>query len=179
MRPRKTISPCSKRRVHRRPTGVGSDTSTRPASGHRMSGDELTLDIDAFLEPLDRDPKELDREWELHQSHLALPPRLWALLRFGESREYAQLARTGDEGRSLEEVDRQIRSRLNELGDGQLDRIEADVYQSALTWLARLLVAEDKVIDARERAALETIGWRRLRGESDQVCPKQWTRRGR
>ena len=44
------------------------------ASG--LKGDSVALDIDAFLGQLERDPEEISREWELHQSHPALPLRL-------------------------------------------------------------------------------------------------------
>ena len=125
------------------------------ASGLR--GDSVALDIPAFLSQLDRDPEEMSREWELYQSHPALPLRLWALLRFGATAEYARLAGTGDGGERLVEIDQEISARLASLGDGRLDEMESRFFLLALTWLGLMLVMQDDRIEPHERDELVNL----------------------
>ncbi len=127
------------------------------ASGLR--GDSVALDIEAFLSQLDRDPAEMSREWELHQSHPALPLRLWALLRFGVTSEYAQLSGAGEGGERLADIEQEIVDRFATLGDGRLDEIEQKFFHLALTWLGMMLVLHDEKVTPQEREALiELVG---------------------
>jgi len=122
-------------------------------------GEGVNVDIDAFLRQLTTRPDELDREWELHQSHPGLPLRLWALLRFSETADYLALSGTPGAGHSLKEVDDAVAERLGSLGKGRLDELEQDACRLALVWLGAYLVLDDDQVDERERAALtELVG---------------------
>ena len=124
------------------------------ASGLR---DDLVVDVNAFLSQLERDPEEISREWELHESHPALPLRLLALMKFSRTGEYAQLSGSGQSGIALVEVDQEIADGMANVGDGRLDRMEQEFIHLALTWVGLSLIMEDSVIETHEQDALEDL----------------------
>jgi len=119
-----------------------------------LTGSSVALDIDAFWDQLNRRPDEVNRDWELHESHPALPLRLWAVIRFAETSEYAQLSESMSSATNLTEIDREIERRFSELGDGRLTKMEDRVLQRSLTWLGLVLIAADALIEPHEQAAL-------------------------
>jgi len=124
-----------------------------------LRGDDISLDVDGFLAQLERSPEEMSREWELYESHPALPLRLWALLRFGESDSYITVTGAGDGGLPLAGVDAAIRARFGESGDGRLARIEEREQGVHVVWAALAAATEDGVVTSVERDALRrTVG---------------------
>lgn len=119
------------------------------ASG--LTSDLLAVDIDEFIGQLANDECG---KWGLWQPHPALPIRLWALLRFGDSAEYARLVGVGRGTSSLRELDTEIADCLAQTGAGRLSQMEEEVFVIALTWLAVALVMEDGRVEANEREAL-------------------------
>lgn len=114
----------------------------------------LGLDVDAFVQQIERDPSEVSRSWELEQSHPSLPCRLWALLRFVHSDTYAMLSGQGDSGLALSAIDSEISHRFAEMGDGRLSDMESSIYNIALVWAGAAMILEDDVIEPCERQAL-------------------------
>lgn len=89
----------------------------------------------------------------------ALPLRLWALLRFGESDSYITVTGAGDGGLPLAGVDAAIRARFGESGDGRLARIEEREQGVHVVWAALAAATEDGVVTSVERDALRrTVG---------------------
>ena len=125
------------------------------ASG--LPAEFLGLDVDAFVKQAERDPDELSREWELNSSHPSLPLRMWAMIGFAHSEPFAELSGQGRGGRSLEDIDREIESRMAALGDGRLSEVERDTYEVALVWAAAALVLEKGRVGTSERAALARL----------------------
>lgn len=124
-----------------------------------LTGPSVSLDIDAFLEQLNRSPDEVNRDWELYESHPALPLRLWAVMRFGETSEYACLSGSTGSASRLADINLEIERRFAELGDGRLTEMEDRTLGIALTWLGLMLVAADHIIEPHERLALiELVG---------------------
>lgn len=134
---------------------VAAQVMVKLASG--LPSESLGLDVDAFVRQVDRDPEETSREWELQVSHPALPFRLWALLRFSHSAEYASAARQVPEGPSIADIDNEIAERFATLGDGRLSELESHAYQMALVWAGMAMVVDDDVIEQHEREALERL----------------------
>ncbi len=134
---------------------VAAHVMVKLASG--LPSDFLGLDVDAFVRQVERDPDETSRAWELEASHPALPFRLWSLLRFSHSEEYAGLSGQVAQGMSLEEIDAEIASRCEALGDGRLSEMEGHAYQMALVWAGMAMVMDDNLIERHERDTLERL----------------------
>ena len=127
------------------------------ASG--LSGKSLLLDIDAFLSQMEESPESVGREWELRESHPALPFRLSAVMQFSRTREYARISGSGQDGLPLQEVDQTLAAELAQLGDGRLDRMQQEFIHLALTWVGLSLVMDDSVIEQdEERALCDLVG---------------------
>jgi len=134
---------------------VAAQVMVKLASG--LPSESIGLDVDAFVRQVERDPDETSREWELQVSHPSLPLRLWALLRFSHSLEYASAASQLPEGRPLVDIDSQIAERFAALGDGRLSELESHAYQMALVWAGMAMVMDDDIIEQHEREALERL----------------------
>lgn len=131
---------------------VAARVMIKLASG--LPSQMLGVDVDAFVRQVDRDPNELSREWELEDSHPALPFRLWALLRFAQSATYGGLSGQSGQGVDLALIDQEIADRMAAFGDGRLSDMEAEMYELALVWAGVAMVADDHVIEAQEQEAL-------------------------
>jgi hypothetical protein len=125
------------------------------ASG--LSTEDLNLDVDAFIQQLDRSPAELSREWELKTTHPSFPWRLWALLRFSHSREYNQLSDKGSFGDELSEIEVDVVTRFNALGDGRLNDYEEECHATAVLWSGLMMIMQDNLIERSEQEALADL----------------------
>jgi hypothetical protein len=134
---------------------TASHVMVKIASG--LTGAAVGLDIDQFIAQIEREPDEVSREWELHQSHPSLPLRLWALLRFAKTSEYCGLSGTGSGVEALSTVDGEIARRLADLGDGRLSAMEEDVFRRVVLWLSVRLVCADDVVTDQEHSALAKL----------------------
>jgi len=134
---------------------VAAGVMIKLASG--LPSECLGFDVDAFVRQIERNPDETSRAWELESSHPALPFRLWALLQFSRSAEYARLSGQVAEGRCLEEIDSEISRQCEAMGDGRLSEMEDHAHQMALVWAGTAMVMEDNLIEQYERDALERL----------------------
>jgi len=138
-----------------RSTFVAANVLIKTASG--LPSSSLGFDIDAFIAQMDRSPEEMSREWELELTHPSLPFRLWALLKFSHSDVYAQLSGQGGSTVPIEDIDAEIGSRLDAMGDGRIDRLEQDALERALTWIGAAHLLRTGAADEIGRAQLEAI----------------------
>jgi len=122
-----------------------------------LSSRYLQMDVEAFLDQLRRPPGARDHQWELLMTHPSLPLRLRALICFGQSQIYGQLAGTGGGRRSLQEVNAEVQAMLDDLGDGALPHMEAKRVDLAVAWVGASMVLQDGVVTSDEHGVLGSL----------------------
>jgi hypothetical protein len=125
------------------------------ASG--LNTEDLNLDVDAFIQQLDRSPAEMSRKWELQTTHPSLPLRMWALIQFSHSREYNQFSDKGSVGDELSQIEVDVVKRFNALGDGLLNDYEEECHATAVLWSGLMMIMHDNLIERSEQEALADL----------------------
>lgn len=125
-------------------------------SGSGLPRELLGFDTDAFIAQMERIDGEGSRAWELQLSHPSMPFRLWSLLRFAHSETYLDLVGLGG-GEPADQVEQEIRARLDAMGDGRLTRLETRALETAIMWFGTALVIADGIVEDHERAALAAL----------------------
>ncbi len=136
-----------------RSTFVAANVMIKTASG--LPSASLGIDIDAFIAQMDRAPNEISREWELELSHPSLPFRLWALLRFSHSDVYADITGQGGVTAPIGTIDDEIADRLQQMGDGRIERAENEAIERAIMWVGARMVLKREAAPELAVNALE------------------------